>query len=151
MKKSTWGPIYWNILHCLAIHIKEEYFESEISILWSNIMGIINNLPCPYCRQHATTYIKKVTHKSFKNKTMLIKFMHNFHSEVNERLKKINMPYDEHIEHYKKMNPKDVFVEFLNKNINDKNSVKMMLYSFHMKNFIRKFNVYLGQNIHKFL
>lgn len=151
MKKSIWGPLFWKTLHCMIIHINDSLFQSEKQILWENIKGIINIIPCPYCKQHATNYIKKVNHNSFKNKESMIKYIHNLHNEVNERLKKPIMDYETHLTLYKNMNVRDVFIEFLEKNLRDKNSVKMMLHSFHTKRFIHKLNKYLGDNIHKYL
>ena len=59
MKKSTWGPLYWYTLHCLVIHIQDEHFTHEREKIIKIIQGIINNLPCPTCKQHAQSMLRK--------------------------------------------------------------------------------------------
>ena len=49
------------------------------------------------------------------------------------------------------MNVKDVFTEFLKKNLNDKASSKLMMFTMQKKMFMKDFNIYLGKNIHKYL
>ena len=61
------------------------------------------------------------------------------------------MDYEAHLTIYKEMDVKEVFIEFLFKNLNDKNSIKLMLHTFHMKKFIHKLNKYLGDNLYKYL
>ena len=85
MKKSEWGPLYWKTLHCMAIHIHNDKFNSEKKIIWENIKRIIINLPCPYCKQHAMDMIKKFSYLNLKCKNDLIKLLYNMHEEVNKR------------------------------------------------------------------
>ncbi len=151
MKKSEWGPLYWKTLHCMAIHIKNHLFSIEKQQIWNNINKILINLPCPYCKQHAMGMIKKVSYSNIKCKNDLIKLLYNMHEEVNKRLKKKGITYQEHIEYYKNMNVKEVFIEFLKSNLTDKVVPKLMMFSLQKKMFMNDFNMYLGENLHKYL
>ena len=73
------------------------------------------------------------------------------HEEVNKRLKKKGITYQEHIEYYKNMNVKEVFIEFLKSNLTDKVVPKLMMFSLQKKMFMNDFNMYLGENLHKYL
>ena len=57
MRKTVWGPLYWNFLHNLVIRIKNEDYMKENK--YKIINGICNHLPCPLCSSHAKAYIRK--------------------------------------------------------------------------------------------
>ena len=61
-----------------------------------------------------------------------------------------NIDY-EHIDYYKSMDIKEVFTEFLKKNLNDKVSSKLMMFTMQKKMFNKDFNIYLGKNLYKYL
>lgn len=151
MKKSEWGPLYWKTLHCMVIHINNDMFNSEKKKIWDIINKIISNLPCPYCKQHASSMIKKISYINIKCKNDLIKIIYSMHEEVNKRLKKKGISYEEHIDYYKKMNIKDIFTEFLKKNLNDRAVPKLMMFAVQKKMFLNELNIYLGKNLHKYL
>ena len=69
---KTWGPPCWYLFHSLAAKVKEEEFENIKLSLWSIITSTCSNLPCPECRQHATTIVYSVNkNQVLKNKVSL--------------------------------------------------------------------------------
>ena len=53
-----------------------------------NIIKIIcDNLPCPYCRQNASKYLK-INMRNIETKEDLKLFLYRFHNDVNKKLKK---------------------------------------------------------------
>ena len=95
--------------------------------------------------------IKKINYLNIKSKNDFIKIIYNMHEEVNKRLKKSGISYEEHIDYYKQMNIKEVFIDFLQRNLNDRTSTRLMMMSMHKKIFMNKLNIYLGKNIYKYL
>ena len=59
MSKKEWGNITWILFHTLACKIKDDSPVNIVNNVFSNIILICNNLPCPYCRDHASSYLKK--------------------------------------------------------------------------------------------
>lgn len=149
MKKVEWGPLIWKVLHCITLKIKDEEFSNERKSIIKIITNICSNLPCPQCASHATGIIRKYKLMNIKTKNDLIKFVHFMHNLVNKRLKKPNYPF-ENIQHYNKYNTKEVLNEYFIKNTNAKYGEKMMLYSYHRKNFLKDFRDYFRNNISKF-
>jgi hypothetical protein len=149
MKKSEWGPIIWKVLHCITIKIKDEEFPKEREqIIWM-ITNICSNLPCPQCASHASGIIKKHRLKDVKTKAELIKFVYSMHNVVNKRLKKQTYPFND-IQHYYQFNTKAVLSDYYNMNIKSRYSEKMMLYTYHRNEFMKRFYTYFNSNISKF-
>lgn len=149
MKKSEWGPIIWKVLHCITIKIKDEEFPKEREqIIWM-ITNICSNLPCPQCASHASGIIKKHRLKDVKTKAELIKFVYSMHNVVNKRLKKQTYPFND-IQHYDQFNTKAVLSDYYNMNIKSRYSEKMMLYTYHRNEFMKRFYTYFNSNISKF-
>ena len=59
VKIKIWGPITWNLLHTIAEKIYEDKFIYAKKDVIRIILLIIQNIPCPICRDHAEKYIKK--------------------------------------------------------------------------------------------
>ncbi len=85
---KKWGPITWILFHSLAERIIEESFLSNREKIFGVITGIIQNLPCPECRYHATNYFKKININNYKTKDEFKLMLYNFHNAVNLRLGK---------------------------------------------------------------
>jgi len=85
MSRSVWGPPTWILFHTLAEKIKEEEFIKHKKQLFLNIKNVCNNLPCPECRFHATSFMDKINIDKCPNKTEFKKMLFSFHNEVNAR------------------------------------------------------------------
>ena len=139
MSKSVWGPATWAMLHCLVLKIKDD--ANNIEQLKTIITSICDNLPCPYCAAHAKSMIQKSNFSKFKDVLSLRVFIFQLHNKVNERLKKPQIEYSEHLEKYKNSKLVDVINTFV-KAFNNNGGTTMMLYSFHKKQVTNQLKTY---------
>lgn len=146
MKKSEWGPCVWKVLHTLTIKIKDEYFESQREKITEIIQLICNNLPCPMCSSHATSFLKKHRFSQIKTKEQMIRFLYNLHNDVNKRLKKDPFMF-ESLSIYENMNFREVMNQYYIRLSNANFGEKMMLYSFHRRLFLKNFRRYIISNL----
>ena len=132
---KIWGPITWELLHCLTLKINDSFFISnkqDILLLLNNILSCI---PCPECSTHALL-IYNNNKKKIINKTKLINFFHYLHNEVNKKLKKTI--YDITIlDRYKSLNIRYLLVNWINATNNLKSIPKLMANSMN-NTFIKK-------------
>ena len=143
MSKSVWGPATWAMLHCLVLKIKDDAtIIDELKII---ISSICDNLPCPYCTAHAQGIIQKSNFSKMKDILSLRVFVFQLHNKVNEKLKKKQMEYSEHLEKYKNVNLVDVVNTFV-KAYNDNAGTTMMLYSFHKKQVTNQLKMFFKKN-----
>jgi hypothetical protein len=142
MSKSVWGPATWAMLHCLVLKIKDD--ANNMTQLKSLISSICDNLPCPYCAAHARTLIQKSNFSKIQDVLSLRVFVFQLHNKVNEKLKKPQMEYSEHLEKYKNHKLVDVINTFI-KTYNNNSGTTMMLYSFHKKQVIHQLRLYFTQ------
>lgn len=149
MKKAEWGPIIWKVLHCITIKIKDEEFPKERQEIIRIITNICSNLPCPQCASHASGIIRKHKLVQVKNKSDLIKFVFFMHNLVNKRLKKKPYSFD-NIQHYNQYDIKSVLSDYYRMNANSKYGEKMMLYTYHRNEFMKRFYNYFNTNLSKF-
>jgi hypothetical protein len=139
MSKSVWGPATWSMLHCLVLKIKDDANNIEdIKIL---IRSICDNLPCPYCASHAISIIQKSNFSKIQDILSLRVFVFQLHNKVNEKLKKPQFDYSQHLEKYKTYKIVDVINTFI-ATYNNNSGVTMMLYSFHKKQVINQVKIY---------
>lgn len=150
MKKDVWGPCIWKTLHVLTVKIKDDCFIEQREKLIEMITHICSHLPCPICSTHAQGMIRRMKLKNVQTKDQLIRFIFLMHNEVNKRLKKKLFIYEDVKAHYESMNTKNILLDYYNKNLNMNYGEKMMLYSFHRKNFLKIFRQYLQQHIQYF-
>jgi hypothetical protein len=148
MSKSVWGPATWTMLHCLVLKIKDD--ANNIEQLKTMISSICENLPCPYCASHARTIIQKSNFNRIQYILTLRVFVFQFHNKVNEKLKKPQMEYSEHLERYKNSNLVDVINTFI-QTYNNNSGTTMMLYSFHKKQVTQQLRNYFKSYAHLYV
>lgn len=149
MKKKDWGPIIWNVLHCIVVKIKDEEFVSERKKIISIIFRICSNLPCPTCAAHAGNILKTYNFENVNTKEELISFIFSLHNKVNKKLNK--KPYSlGDLKIYDEMNFRTSLVEYYVMNRNTQNVSKMMLHSFYLDQFLQYFHDYFTKNMSKF-
>ena len=148
MSKSVWGPATWTMLHCLVLKIKDD--ANNIEQLKTIIVSICENLPCPYCASHARSIIQKSNFNRIQDILSLRVFVFQFHNKVNEKLKKPQMEYSDHLERYKNSNLVDVINTFI-KAYNNNSGTTMMLYSFHKKQVTEQLRNYFKSYAHLYV
>ena len=138
VKEMLWGEPTWFLFHTLAEKIKETHFAELKNKLISFIKQICNNLPCPECAQHATSFVNGVNFDAIINKDQLKVFFFNFHNELNRR-KEYDVFEFPDIEKYKNAVTinivKNFFYHFGKKNYNVKLDVSGYQRSVLLKNF----------------
>jgi hypothetical protein len=143
---KIWGPSCWYLFHGLASKVKEEDFEKIKLSLWTNIVEICNNLPCPDCRKHAMDTISRTNKQNIlKCKRNLELFLFDFHNIVNARKGYKILTIEEYDSMYQKANVQMIVYNFINVfNQSTKNS-RLMTETLHrqlfMNNFIKWINI----------
>lgn len=147
MSKNVWGPPTWQLLHCMALKVKETITLPQLQELKHMIERIVSNLPCPICSGHATSYFKTNHFQRIQTIQQLQLFLFLFHNSVNVRIKKPLITYDEHLLIYRPMSIDMVVRNMFHvyQNMNSTN-VTMMLYSFHRKTILQDLHKYFRQN-----
>lgn len=90
MSPKHWGPPLWMFFHTLAEKIDEtKFIELGLgSQLFNLIKQICNNLPCPDCSKHATSFLNKVKSNTISTKQDFKMMLFYFHNLVNTRTNK---------------------------------------------------------------
>ena len=150
MKIEVWGNAIWYLFHTLAYKLKDEY-KTEVPILYDFILQICHNLPCPDCKTHAVTYLKRVN-KGYvtSSKENLINFLWKFHNDVNIRLKKSTFSKEKLNELYSKASLYRIVMNFLNVMNGETHNVKMMVQNISRKKCINNFKNYISKNNYKY-
>ena len=100
---KRWGTPTWYFLHTLVEKIDVNYYDKIYGEVRNLIIDIFQNLPCPYCKNHALNYIKKKNIYKIKTKEEMKTYLFDFHNEVNKRLSH-RVQEKTILEMYKKMN-----------------------------------------------
>jgi hypothetical protein len=147
MQKSVWGPATWKLLHTMVLKINNDASVTQINDLKSILLRIVSNLPCPYCTSHAVSYFTNSNYKLIQNITDLRYFIFTFHNNVNKRLNKPVITYEEHLQLYN-IPLRTVALHFFEIYTTKNTGVTMMLYNFHRKNMIHDLRVHFKNNQH---
>lgn len=113
VNKVKWGPAVWYLLHTSAAKINPDHFSTTGKELLTHIITICNNLPCPKCASHASTYMAQVNRNNIKTKDDLIRLLFVFHNDVNKRLGYPEFAYSEVNDKYAAANLVNVFNNFI--------------------------------------
>lgn len=147
MQKSVWGPITWKLLHTMVIQINDKINIVQLNELKHIILRILHNLPCPYCTSHALAYIQTSNYKNISTISDLRMFVFQFHNNVNKRLNKPLLTYEEHLQLYN-ISINVVGTNFIEIYSTRNSGVTMMLYNFHRKQMIQELITYFKKNNH---
>jgi hypothetical protein len=147
MSKNVWGPPTWKLLHCMTFKAKNTMTQPQIQELKKIIERIVSNLPCPICSTHAKSYFKTNKFNTLNTLDQIRYFMFVFHNNVNARIKKDLITYEEHNILYQNMNFELVIRNMFQiyQNMNSTN-VTMMLYSYHRNSILQDLNKYFIVN-----
>jgi hypothetical protein len=149
MKKKEWGNAVWYLFHTLAEKLKPEC-HSEVSVLFSHIITICNNLPCPDCQNHAKQAMQRANKSVItSSRENLINFLWMFHNSVNKRTKAPEYS-KESLDMYKRSNTRNVIQNFISVMSENSRNERAMLNTFHRQRFIKAFIEYINVNIGKY-
>jgi hypothetical protein len=148
---KTWGPPCWYLFHSLAAKVKENEFDNVKMSLWGMISGICSNLPCPDCRQHATTIIRSVNvNNVLRNKITLEKFLFDFHNSVNRRKNYRLFTSQEYDSRYKNADLNKVISYFISSFNQSSRNNKLMMDSMQRQLFMKNFITWINTHRSKF-
>ena len=102
MSKKRWGEPTWYFFHTFIEKMTDDFFVKKNKECIEIITSICHNLPCPYCKDHASAYIKKHKIENIRTREQMKLFLFNFHNDVNKRTKKPVVGI-EILEQYKKI------------------------------------------------
>lgn len=146
-----WGPPCWIFMHSLATRIKPEEFEGMKENLWQLINEICNNLPCPDCRQHATTAMKNTNKKLILSSRVNFEtFLFDFHNAVNRRNGSRLFARAEYDAIYKTLDFKKTVINFINAFNRSTRNSNLMIETFHRQRFIQQFITWINMYKDKF-
>ena len=145
---QDWGNATWYLFHTLAFKLKEEYSDA-VPELYSQIIQICHNLPCPECRSHAIHTISG-SRGHVKTKEDLIIFLLEFHNIVNKKLNKSWFSREQHDNLYIRAQTHLIVSNFSIVMSKNANNSKAMLDTFSRKRAVSRFLSYLNSNHYKF-
>jgi hypothetical protein len=113
MDPTIWGPPLWYQMHMKTFAFNPKKSDKQKIIQYFE--NIKNNLPCENCKVHFANYLLKRPLKFYLNdKSGLINWLIDMHNEVNARLGKKILSYNEARKIYEKpKNTNNIFLLFL--------------------------------------
>lgn len=121
-ENQEWGPFLWSILHVLAervTRVMSPLYENDERRAWVFFLhGTGNMLPCSDCRTHYASYLSAhpvkeiMTLPKSELALWIRRWLYDLHQEVNTRLGKEGIPFEELSSHYKNINIASLFQLF---------------------------------------
>ena len=140
-----WAPITWFFIHSFSYKINGEYYKYNKGVPCNIIIYICNNLPCPMCRGHASSYLKNNNIKLCNTKEEFIRYLWSFHNNVNSRLNKPIFYFEKCNELFSRCNFINICQLFL-KEFQRPYYYGRTLDSWQRKNVSKKINTYFIHN-----
>ena len=110
--KSYWGTPTWFLFHSLAEKVNPVKYQKHYLKVWQFIKEVCYSLPCPFCKEHATSYVNRINNSQINTKDKLIDVLFRFHNDVNLRTGKAQMSR-EILRKYKSSNLNNILKLFL--------------------------------------
>jgi len=85
---KQWGQPTWIFFHTFIEQIDDDFYSSNHIEILKIIKNICSVLPCPYCKEHAVQYMRKIRPQNVKTREQMRIMLYNFHNRVNIRLNK---------------------------------------------------------------
>ena len=82
--------------------------------MWKFIKDVCHALPCPFCKEHASSYVNRISNTQINTKEKLIDVLFKFHNDVNLRTGKSQMSRDVLVK-YKSSNLNKILKLFLDR------------------------------------
>lgn len=103
VSKSTWGPSAWIYLHVVTLAAPENFSEESSTDYFQFFTLVGRTLPCAICRKHYEDYIYQYP-PQFKNRQQIVRWLFDLHNDVNMRLNKNVLTYEQFIQLYVPVN-----------------------------------------------
>ncbi|MDA9846622.1 Erv1/Alr family FAD-linked sulfhydryl oxidase [Flavobacteriaceae bacterium] len=93
---EIWGPPLWYQMHMKTFEYPNNPSQKDKDNIREFFRGIINLLPCEACKEHYIEFLqKRPIRYQYDNRDSLIKWLIDFHNEVNSRTGKRVLSYQE--------------------------------------------------------
>lgn len=151
MSKAVWGPATWRFLHTLAAKIREEDFAKIRPGLIECITRVCDVLPCPECRGHAMSNLRRAVLTNITEKAHLIEFLFQFHNLVNQQTRK-PIATTAVLQQYETIQFEKVLNDFAAVYSTSTRNVRLMSDTFHRNRFLswlRQFLLTNGKSFNK--
>ena len=89
MNSYLWGPLAWNLLHCITLNSDKHIKINKYHLLFNSLKEL---LPCKVCRVHYKENLKEDPVSKNKNIYELSKWCFKLHNKVNRSLSKPIIP-----------------------------------------------------------
>lgn len=143
-----WGAIYWRFFHVMAARItSDEYFRSARNDILDCIRGVCTNLPCPYCRVHATEYINNTNWNLIQSKADLQWYFYYFHNEVNANKKLPLFAMEDLSPTYGAASFRDAVAQFIRQFMSSSNDTHQMGMDMARKRLGARYKVWIDRNM----
>lgn len=109
--RKSWGNATWLMFHSIAAKINKHWYAKNYKFVWNFINKCCSNLPCPFCREHAVSYIKNIKMHQINTKEKLIRYLFDFHNSVNSRVRYTQYNWN-NINTYNNANMQNIFRNF---------------------------------------
>ena len=100
---EIWGPAAWRFMHAISFRYPIEHpGPVHKESMYDFLKSLRHLLPCTKCRQHFSAYFDHPSHgvggptsKYLDNRNSLTRWMVDLHNDVNHRLKKPQMDFED--------------------------------------------------------
>lgn len=93
-----WGSKFWFTMHTIAFFYEDQPSPTEMAHAKDFYESLQSLLPCPGCAHHYSTLLQKYpVEKAITSRHSLMRWVNKIHNEVNRRLGKPVLTFDEYI------------------------------------------------------
>lgn len=97
---KLWGPYFWKVLHVTSYGYPNNPSASDKETYKQFIINFMRILPCDKCSHDAKNKVYMYTDSEWEtllsNRDNIMRWTYDFHDEVNKKLKKTSITFDEY-------------------------------------------------------
>lgn len=95
-----WGPRFWFTMHTVAYFYPDHPTTTDMANAQNFFESLRTLLPCPGCSVHYTGLLQRFpVYAHLSSRMQLMQWVNTIHNEVNRRLHKPIMSFDEYLMH----------------------------------------------------
>jgi len=100
MSPAVWGPIFWSTMHIVSLGYSSNPSEEEKAGAIAFYRSLTQVIPCPICKSHYKYFLETMPVESaVGSRHDLIHWVFEIHNNVNEKLGKRRIRFEEYIAH----------------------------------------------------
>ena len=103
---STWGPIFWNTIHIVALGYSLTPSDEEKQAAKHFYESLAYLIPCPICRVHYKSHLEELpVEPALGTRSDLIEWTWRIHNKVNVELGKPEITINQFLDHIASLKP----------------------------------------------